>query len=459
MNTMKIKGWVFYGSVLFTALILAAAPSNLALGTYRLDETQIKAAVILIFALVNWIVETIPVAVTSLMVIAFIPCSGIMTFSQAIEGSFGNSLFAFFLGTLILSVAFSQTNLGRLIAIGLSAVFGKTPKAMVFAVMLSGLLLAMWVTEVAAAAIIFPIALSIVNQINDKEKRAWFGKAMMLAVAWGCAFGGVATPIATGANLIALSYLEEYCGIHITFLQWMAIGIPISLTLLAAGWFILGMLIEDNRVLQVKEEKVLYSSREKKLTVVFLAAVFLWVVGNKLGVGSHYVALVAAIVLFLPGIEVLHWKKTMSAISWDSIMLICSGVLIGDFLYQCGLAEMVADLFFIPSLLRQGIVLSGIYIVLTVAVLKIMFSSNTVTGVVLIPVMITLSEKVHMSPWQLVAPCIFSSALSLIIVTSSPVNVIPYSAKYFTPMDMVKYGVPMTLVSAVVIGIWLWIFC
>lgn len=62
----------------------------------------------------------------------------------------------------------------------------------------------------------------------------------MLGVAWGPAFGGVATPIATGANLVAVTYLEQYAGITISFGKWMSIGVPITFTLLVAGWLFLG---------------------------------------------------------------------------------------------------------------------------------------------------------------------------------------------------------------------------
>lgn len=455
MEIKKYKKWILYASIAMMFLVIKISPSSIQIGGYRLNGLQINATAILLFALINWIMETIPVAVTALVVIVVVPFAGIMTFAEAIQGSFGNTIFAFFLGALILSEAFSQTNLGKQIAMGMFRIFGKTPRAIIFAIMLSGLVLAMWVTEVAAAAIVFPIALSIVEQIEDREMKRNFGKAAMLAVAWGCAFGGVATPIATGANLIALSYLEEYCGIGISFMQWMKIGVPISLTFLVAGWLLLSGLIKDNTEISIDENKIPLGPQEKKLIAVFLTAVTLWIFGNCLKFSSHHVALSVAIVLFLPGVDVLQWKKTMSSLSWDSIMLICAGVLIGDLLYQCGLAKIMADVFFVPEFLQKGILVTSIYIVLTVAVLKIMFSSNTVTGVVLVPIMIMLAGKVGLSPWQMVAPCIFSSALSLIIITSSPVNVIPYSAKYFTAGDMLKYGIPMTVISAIVVGFWL----
>ena len=166
-------------------------------------------------------------------------------------------------------------------------------------------------------------------------------------------------------------------------------------------------------------------------------------------------ALLAGLVLFLPGIDVLDWKDTVRSISWDSIILICSGIVLGQVLYQYGVAEWMAGLLFIPGLLQQGLFLTGAYIVLTVSVLKILFSSNTVAGVILVPVMITLAGQLGASAWGFVAPCIFSSALSFIVITSSPVNVIPYASGCFTPGDMARRGTVMTLLAAVIIAFWL----
>lgn len=132
--------------------------------------------------------------------------------------------------------------------------------------------------------------------------------------------------------------------------------------------------------------------------------------------------------------------------------------MIGDVLYSSGLAEKMANIFFVPSLLENGILIRDIYIVISVSILKILFSSNTVSGVVLVPIMLSVAAANSLSPWGLVAPCIFSSALSLIVVSSSPVNVIPYSSKAFSPKDMALYGIVMTIMTALIIGGWLTVF-
>ena len=416
------------------------------------------AIVLLIFAILSWCLQLAPIAVTALAVVALVPFTGLTDFASAVKAGFGDSTFTFFLGVLLLSAAFQKTPLGQRIALEIFRVFGRSPRRVLLGLMLAGTLLAMWVTEVAAAAILYPLALSIVEQSRSRPDAVPLARTLMIGVAWGPAFGGVATPIATGANLVAVTYLEQYGGITIGFGEWMAVGVPIALTLLAAGWLLLAReLPKDAPPLELIGELAPISRSEMLLIADFALAIFLWIMGERIGLSSHHVALMAGLLLFFPGIEVLDWKDAAHTISWDSIILVCAGIVLGDVLYQNGVAEWMAGLLFVPVLLRQGLFLTGAYIVLTVSVLKILFSSNTVAGVILVPIMITLAGQQGASAWAFVAPCIFSSALAFILITSSPVNVIPYASGCFTPGDMARRGVVMTLLAAVIIAFWLFV--
>ncbi|MFQ9702056.1 MAG: SLC13 family permease [Enterocloster clostridioformis] len=140
--------------------------------------------------------------------------------------------------------------------------------------------------------------------------------------------------------------------------------------------------------------------------MIFAVAILGWILEIKLDLkssGSNYFG----DCIVLPGIEVIDWKTGITNISWNSIFLISAGVLIGDVLYSSGLAEKMANIFFVPSLLENGILIRDIYIVISVSILKILFSSNTVSGVVLVPIMLSVAAANSLSPWGLVAPCIF----------------------------------------------------
>lgn len=455
-NKAGAKALAFYLLLAATVGVSAFSGALNRLAPIPLGGEGYAALALLAFAILSWCLQLAPIAVTALAVLVLLPFTGLMDFAGVVEASFGDSTFAFFLGVLLLSAAFQKTPLGKRIALLIFRVFGRAPRRVLLGLMLAGTLLAMWVTEVAAAAILYPLALSIVEQSRGRPDAAPLARTLMLGVAWGPAFGGVATPIATGANLVAVTYLEQYAGITVSFGEWMAIGLPISFTLLAAGWLLLARELPRTAApLELNSDIPPMSRKEAFLLADFLVAILLWVTGEWIGLSSHHVALMVGLALFLPGIEVLDWKDAVRSISWDSIILICAGIVLGDVLYQYGVAEWMANLLFVPSLLQKGLFLTGAYIVLTVSVLKILFSSNTVAGVILVPIMITLAGQLNASAWAFVAPCIFSSALSFIVITSSPVNVIPYASGCFTPGDMARRGVVMTVLAAVIIAFWL----
>lgn len=173
---------IFYGSLALILLFSFRAPRCMEEG----ERGLVLAAVLLLFSIVNWILETVPIAVTSLTLIALIPFTGLLTFPDAVKGRFGNSIFAFFLGVLLLSSAFRNTDLGKLISGLVFRVFGRSPRAAVLGIMVTGAVLAMLVSEIAAAAIVFPIAVSVWEKAKGRVDDAAIGKALMRGVAWGC---------------------------------------------------------------------------------------------------------------------------------------------------------------------------------------------------------------------------------------------------------------------------------
>jgi sodium-dependent dicarboxylate transporter 2/3/5 len=92
-------------------------------------------------------------------------------------------------------------------------------------------------------------------------------------------------------------------------------------------------------------------------------------------------------------------------------------------------------------------------IVLAVAGLHLMFSSNTVAASIITPILVALATDLHLDPWSIVAPAAFTSSLAFILVSEGPTTVISYSSGYFSIKDMAKAGIWMTLAAAVCVTI------
>ena len=292
------------------------------------------------------------------------------------------------------------------------------------------------------------------------------GKALMISVAWGALIGGIATPAGCGSNPIALQFLSSMAGIELSFLDWMAYGVPAALLLVPPAWgILLGFFPPEIKRLKVSREELRRElrdmppmNREERITlVVFLLTVLVWVftplIQRPLGmvIEISFPALLAACLFFLPGVSRTTWKEIEGEVDWAGILLIVSGLSLGQYLHKTGAAEWLA----VSLLGRVGEVplfLQIFLVTLGVCLLKVVFSSNTVTATILVPLVIELGTSTGMDVTAITLAAGLTSSLAFILVTTTPTNVIPFNAGYFSIKDMAKAGLAMTVVASLVIA-------
>lgn len=417
-----------------------------------------KAALgVMAFVIVLWVTEALPFAVAALTGMLLVPLFGLASFSDTVSYGFGNSVIVFFIGVLIISAGLTRSGLAdRLTALILSRV-GLQPHKLIFTFLAAGAALSMWIVNMSVSAILLPIGLNILRKAGASPLRSNFGRALMIAIAWGPAIGGVSTPVGNGANIVALGYLRELAGIQIDFLRWMVVGVPAALLILPLAYLVLIRVFPPEK-LNLPEGITLTESAlrtklnvtEVKAILIFAAAVLFWV-GDPLllhltglSIPIEAVALSAAILFFLPGINILSWKEAQQDIDWGGIVLIAAGLSLGMIIFQTGAARWLAVLAFSP-IGGLGLALRIFVAVLAVEFLKVFFSSNTVTGVILVPLVIALAVDLNLDPWLLAGPVAVATSLAFLLVTSSPTNVIPYGSGYFSIKDFARAGIPLTL--------------
>ncbi|MDW7738956.1 MAG: DASS family sodium-coupled anion symporter [Bacillota bacterium] len=420
-----------------------------------------KAALaILSFVIILWITEVVPFVIAALTGILLVPLFGLVPFKETVSYGFGNTVVVFFIGILIISVGLTRSGLADRLTGMILAKVGLNSRKLVFIFLLIGAVLSMWIVNMSVSAILLPIALNILHKCKALPLKSNFGRALMISVAWGPAIGGISTPVGNGANIVALGYLRELAGIDINFLSWMTVGVPAAILILPLSYLILIKIfppepladgLEESTVLTGNRgEKIEMTAVEKKALVIFLLAVIFWV-GDPLlirltgvSIPIEIVALSAAVLFFLPGIEIISWKEAQKNIDWGAIVLIAAGLSLGAVVYETGAAAWLASTAFSP--LGEFTPAVRIFLaVLAVELLKVFFSSNTVTGVIMVPLVIALSVKMSIDPWMLAGPVAIATSLAFLLVTSSPTNVIPYSSGYFSIRDFLKAGLPLTL--------------
>jgi sodium-dependent dicarboxylate transporter 2/3/5 len=447
-----------------------------------LDDKGRRALACLVFALVLWIGEALPFHISGILAMLLLAFLGVQPWPDLVKAGMGDESVIFFVAVLLLAAALAKSGLAsRLIKPFLKMAGGSTRGA-VFAVLAAGAFLAPWITALAAAALVLPSAKAILDAEGERPGESRFGTAIALAVAWGPLIGACATPAGSGSNPIVVRFLAELAGLDISFVQWMALGVPLTLVLLPLGWLILILLFPPERkrlrsvgadsrsslgigagsgsgaaVNDAADTKPLNDSRpgatprtslsrgEKGVGIVFAIVVALWLatplvsawMGIKLTVSA--VACLGAIALFLPGVTGLSWKDLASSIDWAGILLIATGVALGTALYKSGAAAWVAAAVLggigaLQPFGRLAAMAAGVLLV------KVVFSSNTLTGTVIVPLIIALGATLGIDSRLLALAGGFTANFAVILVTTSPVNVLPWSTGYFSIRDMAKAG-------------------
>ncbi len=464
-----------FGFLLLAALVCGVilalpspAPVDTGQGSAALSQAGKASLAVLAFAVVLWMSEALPFAVTGLLALVLMVIAGAAPFEKLVADGFGNPIILFFIGVLLFSAAIAETKLLRRVTVLLLYRLGHSPRLIILAFLLVGTLLSGWITDMAVAAMLFPLGVTILEDAGAKPLQSNFGRGLMIACAWGPLIGGISTPAGCGPNPLTIGFLKDMAGVDFSFPQWMAVGYPAALLMVPMAWLLL-LKVFPPEPLDARLSRDEFLARRAALgpverkevatLVVFALLVFLWVSQPMLAAWSQgalgflsisFVAIACACLLFLPGVDVISWATAEKKVSWGGVLLIVTGLAMGKAMAATGAAEWTAWVAFrwlagLPSFLVI------FFVVLGVSLLKVMFSSNTVTGIIIVPLLIALAGPLQMDPVLLAIPAGITSSLAFILVTSTPTNVIPYAAGYFSIADMAKAGVWMTLLSSLAV--------
>lgn len=464
-----LKGYVSILIALAVMILIIKLPlpqSVLTINGADLTEAGRISLGVLIFCLMLWVTEPMPFHITGLIGLILLALMKIDTFAGAVKTGFGNDTVVFFIGVLTLSAFMSLSGLGKRISMLILSRTGNKTSTILLGFLIVGTLLSMWVTDMAVAAMLMPLGKAMLEEEGLEPKKSNFGKALMISCAWGPIIGGVGTPAGAGPNQLAIGFISEMAGVDITFLDWMTYGVPAALLLIVPSWLVL-MLFFKPEIKYLKKTKEQLTEEYKSYPkmnrdeiatlVVFLVTVALWISSSALGklldikIPTSLPAILGACLLFLPGLTSIKWSKIQENVSWSGILLIATGITLGMEIYTTGAAEWLSRLL-LGGIADMSPIVRIFMILIIISFLKVGLSSNTVTATVIIPIMIVMAQQFNLPMMGVVIPASLTLSLAFILVTSTPTNVIPYSAGYFSISDMAKAGTVLTIVSSALLA-------
>ena len=422
-----------------------------------------------------WIVEAVPLPATSLLPIVLLPATGATSLAQA-TAPYANPLILLFLGGFLIALSMERWNLHRRIALALLSRLPERPAMLLAGFMAVSAFLSMWVSNTATTLMLLPIGISVIALLAEDHAEAGhdFPLALMLGIAYAASIGGIATLVGTPPNALVAGIMDENFGIQVGFARWMAAALPLSLAMLAIGWFVLARVVcrlpkgelPGVEKLMVERYRALgpMSTAERLVALVAGLTAVLWIVNPLTDelVGHNTltdtgIAIGAAILLFvLPsgadrGQRLLDWETAKRA-PWAVLILFGGGLSLAHAISVSGLAEWVglglADLAAWPVVL-----VTGLMVLIVVFLTEI--TSNTATAATFIPIASALALVFGLSPLDLAAPAAVAASCAFMLPVATPPNAIVYGSGQVTAAQMVRAGFLLNIAAIVIITLYL----
>jgi sodium-dependent dicarboxylate transporter 2/3/5 len=437
----------------FLAVSFAVIIAYLTAG--ELDVKMRFALVVLVMAASFWITTVIPLAATSLLVALSQPLLGIQPFDAALKPFF-DPIVVLLLGGFLLALAIEKHDLDEVFAQRIVARFGVNLKMVVLGLMLATAFLSMWISNTASTAIMITLALRLTTNIKDEKDNAT--KIMVLGIAYSATVGGLATLIGTVPNALAAAMLRETIGYNLSFFEWLLYGLPLTAILIFVIWLLLFRVfptsIKEISKVETQRKKL---TRQQKITLTtFVFAVILWFTGqlpeplveltgwSGHGLSSSIVAAIVAISLFLTD---LLDENDISKVSWNTLLLFGGGLSLGSALEVSGLTN-----WFGQSITRAtgG---GGVTAIILLAFSALGFSivaSNTASASVFIPIAISVGLASGTNPVILAVLVAICSSVDFMLPIGTPPNAIAYSTGKVKMQEMIKAGVFLDILGALI---------
>ncbi|WP_290785153.1 DASS family sodium-coupled anion symporter [Halomonas sp.] len=415
-----------------------------------------------------WSTEAVPIPVTSLLPMVLIPALGLGTMSEA-TGSYANPIIYLFLGGFLLGIAMQRWNLHRRLALHVLKLVGHQPRRQIGGFMIATGFLSMWVSNTATTIMMLPIGMSVISLLcdSDPDEIKRYATALLLAIAYSASIGGVATLIGTPPNALLAGYLAEDRGIDIGFAQWMMIGLPISIAMMAAAWWWLtrgGFRLEageDSAGMVGNELARLgpMSTAEKRVAAVFSLAALAWVVRpvlNDIGLpwlSDTAIAIAAGVLLFLvpsgrgDGERLMIWEEAQK-LPWGILLLFGGGLALAGTITRTGLANWIAEQL---AIFGTFPLLAMIAVVVLVIIFLTEVTSNTATAAAFLPLLGALALSLDISPLLITVPAAIAASCAFMMPVATPPNAIVFATGHLKIQSMIRAGFALNLISTVLV--------
>ncbi|KAL6453466.1 PHO87 Inorganic phosphate transporter PHO87 [Candida maltosa Xu316] len=396
-SEVSLPSFLFTTQMIKIALTIIVFIILLAVKTFN-DPVQARCLAVLVASAMLWASEALPLYATGLLVpLLVVTCKvckvgdsdepmTATAASQYILGTMWNSTIMILIGGFTLAAALSKYNLAKIMSSYILALAGTKPRNVLLAIMSVSLFLAMWISNVAAPVLCFSLIQPVLRSVPTDSPVA---QALVMGIALASDVAGMASPIASPQNVIAIESMSPNPG----WGKWFAVALPVSIVSMLLIWVELITTFKINNVV-LKEFKPIRERLTFKQYYVFavtIATIILWCVMSKIDgtFGEAGIITIIPVVLFF-GTGILK-VDDLNNYPWSIVMLAMGGIALGKAITSSGLLKTIALSLQKRIMNYDAFAVMAIFGALILVIAT--FVSHTVSALIIIPLVKEVGES------------------------------------------------------------------
>ncbi|HBR6033233.1 TPA: SLC13 family permease [Klebsiella pneumoniae] len=400
---------------------------------------------LLVFAIIMFVWEKVPLAVTSMVVCVALVLTGVLDLKQAFAG-FIDSNVILFVAMFIVGGALFETGMANKVG-GVITHFAKTEKQLIFIIMMVVGVMSGFLSNTGTAAVLIPVVIGVAAKSGFTRSR------LLMPLVFAAALGGNLSLIGAPGNLIAQSALQNI-GSGFGFFEYAKVGLPMLvcgiLYFLTIGYKFLPNNSNSSEVGSIGEQRdYSHVPRWKQILslVVLIATILGMIFEKQTGISLTVAGCIGALVLVITG--VLTEKQAYKAIDSQTIFIFGGTLALAKALEMTGAGKLVADQV-IGLLGNNSSPFMLLVVIFALSVVMTNFMSNTATVALLVPVSLSIAAGMGADPRAVLMATVIGSSCAYATPIGMPANMMVLSAGGYKFVDYAKSGIPLIIVSTIV---------
>lgn len=402
--------------------------------------------VILLIAIVLFVTERIPLALTAMMVLISLVLTNVLTPQEAFAG-FINSNVILFCAMFVVGGALFETGMANRIG-GVVTHFARTERELLLAIMLVTAILSGLLSNTGTAAVLIPAVIGIASRSGIRRSK------LLMPLAFASALGGNLSLIGAPGNLIVDSTLETMSqgSESFGFFSFAMIGVPLMIVAMVYFLTIGYKLLPDRHMeggVNLYDEKPVEAPAWKQYFALFVltATILAMIFEDTIGFDMHVIGVTGAILLVLCG--VMSERRALDAIDSRVIFLFAGMLPLATAMQKTGLGSMMAEnvIEFLGEAPAPRLLLSVLFII---SCGLSQFMSNTATTALLAPIGGAIAVGIGADPSAVLMAIVIGGSCAFATPLGTPANTMVLGVGGYRFNDYVKAGMPLVIVGYLV---------